>query len=48
MYVPHELFNRIDYEYICREHIQCTIYGLQLNLDKAPTNVELNIMSGCE
>ena len=25
MYVPHELFNRIDQEYMCREHIQCTI-----------------------
>ena len=21
----HELFNRIDQEYMCREHIQCTI-----------------------
>ena len=25
MYVPHELFNRIDQEYMCREHMQCTI-----------------------
>ena len=25
MYVPHELFNRIDQEYRCREHIQCII-----------------------
>ena len=25
MYVPHELFNRIDQEYMCRQHIQCTI-----------------------
>ena len=25
MYVPHELFNRIDQEYMCREHIQCII-----------------------
>ena len=25
LYVPHELFNRIDQEYMCREHIQCTI-----------------------
>ena len=30
MYVPHELFNRIDQEYMCREHIQCTIIRVLL------------------
>ena len=30
MHVPHELFNRIDQEYMCREHIQCTIIGVLL------------------
>ena len=29
-YVPHELFNRIDQEYMCREHIQCTIIRVLL------------------
>ena len=30
MYVPHELFNRIDQKYMCREHIQCTIIRVLL------------------
>ena len=30
MYVPHELFNRIDQEYMCREDIQCTIIRVLL------------------
>ena len=30
MYVPHELFNRTDQEYMCREHIQCTIIRVLL------------------
>ena len=30
MYVPHELYNRIDQEYMCREHIQCTIIRVLL------------------
>ena len=30
MYVPHELFNRIDQEYMCREHIQRTIIRVLL------------------
>ena len=30
MYVLHEQFNRIDQEYMCREHIQCTIIRVLL------------------
>ena len=30
VYLPHELFNRIDQEYMCREHIQCTIIRVLL------------------